>query len=132
MSPHSKKPVLRVDGEWNGRMMAKWSTGRNELFIDVTKLPIHPKSVKPVAEQPRFESRRLWKDVTYGLKVRTIAAIRMNRSLRVLRVKPHGQSLACGGPAIHTVFPFGRATYDSARMCMYDMADSILIELSLL
>ncbi len=69
ISPHEKKPVLKVEGEWNGRMMAKWATGKNEVFIDVNKLPIYPKSVKPIREQGRFESRRLWKDVTYGLKV---------------------------------------------------------------
>lgn len=74
MAPGSKKPFLKVDGEWNGRMMAKWSSGKNEVFIDVTKIPIHPKICKKVAEQGRFESRRLWKDVTYGLKVGNIEA----------------------------------------------------------
>ena len=68
-APNSKKPILKVDGEWNGKMMAKWSTGKNEVFIDVAKLPLHPKLCKPVAQQSRFESRRLWKNVTYNLKV---------------------------------------------------------------
>ena len=70
IAPGSKKPILKVEGEWNGKMMAKWATGRNEIFIDVPNTTIWPKKCKKVAEQGRFESRRLWKDVTYGLKVR--------------------------------------------------------------
>lgn len=69
LPPGSKKPIVKIEGEWNGRMMAKWASGKNEVFIDVTKLPLTPKKVKPVKEQGRFESRRLWKDVTHGLKV---------------------------------------------------------------
>lgn len=64
-----KKPILKVDGEWNGKMIAKWSSGKNEVFIDVNKLPLYPKLCKPVAQQFRTESRRLWKNVTYNLKV---------------------------------------------------------------
>ena len=74
-APNSKKPILKVDGEWNGKMMAKWSTGKNEVFIDVAKLPLHPKLCKPVAQQSRFESRRLWKNVTYNLKVGSLNLI---------------------------------------------------------
>lgn len=73
-SPQTKKPFLKVEGEWNGKIMAKWATGRNEVFFDVAKTPTHRKICKPVAEQDRFESRRLWKDVTYGLKVSNIEA----------------------------------------------------------
>ena len=61
MAPGSKKPILKVDGEWNGKMMAKWTTGKNEVFIDVAKTAIHPKVCRKVAEQGRFESR--WVDV---------------------------------------------------------------------
>ena len=68
-APNLKKPILKVDGEWNGKMMAKWASGKNEVFIDVNKLPIYPKLCKPVAQQFRTESRRLWKNVTYNLKV---------------------------------------------------------------
>ena len=57
MAPGNKKPVLKVDGEWNGKMMAKWATGKNEVFIDVAKTAIHPKVCRKVAEQGRFESR---------------------------------------------------------------------------
>ena len=58
-----------MDGEWNGKMMAKWASGKHEVFIDVNKLPLYPKLCKPVAQQSRTESRRLWKNVTYNLKV---------------------------------------------------------------
>ena len=67
--PDSKKSVVRVDGEWNGKMVAKWASGSNEVFVDVSKLRIHQKICRKVAEQEADESRRLWKDVTYGLKV---------------------------------------------------------------
>ena len=50
-------------------MMAKWASGKHEVFIDVNKLPLYPKLCKPVAQQSRTESRRLWKNVTYNLKV---------------------------------------------------------------
>ena len=57
-APGNKKPFLKVDGEWNGKMMAKWSTGKNEVFIDVTKSPLlYPKICKKISEQERFESR---------------------------------------------------------------------------
>ena len=73
LAPSQKKPFLRVDGEWNGKMMAKWlHTGKNEVFVDVTRMKIHEKLCKKVADQGRFESRRLWRDVTYGLKVNHI------------------------------------------------------------
>ena len=62
-----------MDGEWNGKMTAKWvNTGRNEVFIDVTKMNTHPKRCKKVSEQRSFESRRLWREVTYALKVNNI------------------------------------------------------------
>ena len=68
-SPIQKKPFLKVDGEWNGKMMAKWASGKNEVFIDVSRIRIHDKLCKNVSEQKRFESRRLWREVTYCLKV---------------------------------------------------------------
>ncbi|CAG2197173.1 ORP9_10_11 [Mytilus edulis] len=52
--PNEKKPIVSIDGEWNGIMYAKYSTGMNEL--------------KPTDQQTEFESRRLWKEVTYNLK----------------------------------------------------------------
>lgn len=74
MAPGSDKPVVKIDGKWNGKLMAKWATGRNEVFVDVEKLPVVKKHCKKVVEQEKFESRRLWKDCTYGLKVGDIEA----------------------------------------------------------
>merc|ERR1711962_1262310 len=54
--------------------MGKWASGKNEVFIDVNKLPTYPKRCKPVAKQMRTESRRLWKNVTYNLKENNIEA----------------------------------------------------------
>lgn len=73
-APDSKKSVVRIDGEWNGRMMAKYASGCNEVFMDVSKIPIHKKICRKVAEQEAFESRRLWREVTRGLTVGDIEA----------------------------------------------------------
>lgn len=71
--PNDKKPFLTVTGEWNGVMNAKWTDdGRSEVFVDTTSIPITKKKVLPVAEQESYESRRLWKDVTAGLKFKHI------------------------------------------------------------
>jgi len=73
--PGQKKPFLKVDGEWNGKMMAKWTnSGRTEVFVDVNQMNISDKLCKKVNEQLRYESRRLWRDVTYGLKSNDIEA----------------------------------------------------------
>jgi len=74
-APNSKKPLLKIDGEWNGKMTAKWTdTGKTETFIDVKQLPIHKKRCKLITDQRSFESRRLWKSVTYNLKYNKIEA----------------------------------------------------------
>jgi hypothetical protein len=67
--PVSKKSVVRVSGEWNGKMTAKWADGSSGLFVDVSSLGTHKKICRKVDEQEPFESRRLWKEVTHGLKV---------------------------------------------------------------
>lgn len=41
---------------------------RTEEFVNVNAIPIIRKRVRPVAEQTEFESRRLWREVTLGLK----------------------------------------------------------------
>merc|ERR1719410_1395368 len=73
-APNSKKSVLKVDGEWNGKMTAKWSSGKSEVFLDMTSMPCVPKNVKSIAEQETYESRRLWREVTHGLKFNNIEA----------------------------------------------------------
>ena len=55
-------------------MTARWASGKTEPFIDVNSLPVWKKRCKPIAEQKRFESRRLWKNVTYNLKYNNIDA----------------------------------------------------------
>ncbi|XP_067893242.1 oxysterol-binding protein-related protein 9 isoform X2 [Heterodontus francisci] len=73
-SPNDKKCFGSVEGEWNGVMYAKWSTGENSIFIDTKKLPIIKKKVRKLEDQEDFESRRLWKDVTHNLKIKDIDA----------------------------------------------------------
>ncbi|CAF0803317.1 unnamed protein product [Didymodactylos carnosus] len=64
-----KKEFCKIDGEWNGVMYAKYSdTKISDIFFDTKTTPIMKKIVRPIKEQGEFESRRLWKDVTYCLK----------------------------------------------------------------
>lgn len=70
--PEEKKPFLTVSGEWNGVMEYKWTEKETEEQVDVNTLPIIKKQVKPISEQEENESRRLWKEVTAGLKFNEI------------------------------------------------------------
>ncbi|PNF20427.1 Oxysterol-binding protein-related protein 9 [Cryptotermes secundus] len=70
--PNDKKPFLSITGEWNGRMEAKWADGRTEPFVDVNKIHVVKKKVRPIAEQTENESRKLWKEVTAGLRMKDI------------------------------------------------------------
>jgi len=72
--PNTKKCILKVEGEWNGKMTAKYSSGKSELFLDMTSMPCVSKEVKRVSEQEKYESRRLWREVTHGLKFENIDA----------------------------------------------------------
>lgn len=67
-----RKVFGTISGEWNGAMTVKWLDGKTEDFVDVNALSIVRKLVKPVADQGDFESRRLWREVTYGLKFNDI------------------------------------------------------------
>ncbi|PKU29334.1 oxysterol-binding protein 9 isoform x2 [Limosa lapponica baueri] len=55
-------------------MYAKYTTGENAVFIDTKKMPTIKKKVRKLEDQDDFESRCLWKDVTYNLKIRDIDA----------------------------------------------------------
>lgn len=67
-APNAKKPVLSIEGEWNGVMFVKSDKGKNDVFIDTKNMPTVTKVVKKIEHQGETESRRLWKDVTYNLK----------------------------------------------------------------
>ncbi|XP_034634496.1 oxysterol-binding protein-related protein 9 isoform X2 [Trachemys scripta elegans] len=73
-SPHDKKSFCSIEGEWNGVMYAKYATGESVVFIDTKKMPTIKKKVKKLEDQEEYESRCLWKDVTYNLKIRDIDA----------------------------------------------------------
>ncbi|XP_028939074.1 oxysterol-binding protein-related protein 9 isoform X4 [Ornithorhynchus anatinus] len=73
-SPTDKKSFCSVEGEWNGVMYARYATGENAVFIDTKKLPTIKKKVRKLEDQNEYESRSLWKDVTYNLKIRDIDA----------------------------------------------------------
>ncbi|CAG9804550.1 unnamed protein product [Chironomus riparius] len=70
-SPNEKKSFLSIYGEWSGLMEAKYNDGtktKPEVFVDVNRIPIYKKQVRSVNEQDENESRRIWKEVTAGLK----------------------------------------------------------------
>lgn len=43
-----------------------------ETFVDVNSIPIFKKQVRPICEQSEYESRKVWKEVTAGLKMNDI------------------------------------------------------------
>lgn len=73
-APNEKKSFVSIAGEWSGLMEAKWSESQkqSEVFVDVNSIPIFKKQVRPIAEQEELESRRIWKEVTAGLKLNDI------------------------------------------------------------
>ncbi|KAK7586239.1 hypothetical protein V9T40_004115 [Parthenolecanium corni] len=71
-APKDKKPFLTITGEWNGSMEAKWTEGSTESFVDTRRLPIIKKRVRRIEEQSENESRKIWKEVTLGLKYNNV------------------------------------------------------------
>uniref|UniRef100_A0A672MWG3 Oxysterol-binding protein n=1 Tax=Sinocyclocheilus grahami TaxID=75366 RepID=A0A672MWG3_SINGR len=61
--------VCRVQGEWNGVLEFNYTSGETRV-LDVTKLPVTRKRVRPNELQGPYESRRLWQHVTESLKER--------------------------------------------------------------
>ncbi|CAF2849010.1 unnamed protein product, partial [Rotaria sp. Silwood2] len=69
-----KKEFCKIDGEWNGVMNAKYTDSKiSEVFFDTKKTAVIKKIVRPIVEQSEYESRRLWKDVTFYLKSKQLA-----------------------------------------------------------
>ncbi|KAM5292145.1 oxysterol-binding protein-related protein 11 [Ctenodactylus gundi] len=59
--------VCRVQGEWNSVLEFTYSNGETK-FVDLTKLAVTRKRVRPLEKQGPLESRRLWKHVTDSLR----------------------------------------------------------------
>ncbi|KAK2499749.1 hypothetical protein MC885_009144, partial [Smutsia gigantea] len=59
--------VCRVQGEWNSVLEFTYSSGDTKC-VDLTKLAVTKKRVRPLEKQDPFESRRLWKEVTDSLR----------------------------------------------------------------
>ncbi|KAF5924049.1 hypothetical protein HPG69_010481 [Diceros bicornis minor] len=59
--------VCRVQGEWNSVLEFTYSSGETK-YVDLTKLAVTKKRVRPLEKQDPFESRRLWKNVTDSLR----------------------------------------------------------------
>ncbi|XP_067358871.1 oxysterol-binding protein-related protein 11-like isoform X4 [Channa argus] len=63
--------VCRVQGEWNGVLEFSYTSGETRA-VDVTKLPVTRKHVRPIEKQGPTESRRLWQHVTESLRQKDI------------------------------------------------------------
>uniref|UniRef100_A0A3Q1IME5 Oxysterol-binding protein n=1 Tax=Anabas testudineus TaxID=64144 RepID=A0A3Q1IME5_ANATE len=63
--------VCRVQGEWNGVLEFSYTSGETKV-VDVTKLPVTRKQVRPIEKQGPTESRRLWQHVTEYLRQKDI------------------------------------------------------------
>uniref|UniRef100_A0A4Y0BGQ9 Oxysterol-binding protein n=1 Tax=Anopheles funestus TaxID=62324 RepID=A0A4Y0BGQ9_ANOFN len=74
--PNDKKSFISISGEWSGLMEYKFNDGSKpskfETFVDVNSIPIYKKKVRPVGEQDENESRKVWREVTAGLKMNDI------------------------------------------------------------
>ncbi|XP_056390857.1 oxysterol-binding protein-related protein 11 isoform X1 [Hyla sarda] len=63
--------VCKIQGEWNSVLEFTYGNGDTRC-VDLTKLPVTRKRVRPVEKQGPFESRRLWAHVTEGLMAKNI------------------------------------------------------------
>ncbi|XP_072273989.1 oxysterol-binding protein-related protein 11 [Pyxicephalus adspersus] len=63
--------VCKIQGEWNSILEFTYSNGETRT-VDLTKLPVTRKRVRPVEKQGLFESRRLWSHVTEALMAKNI------------------------------------------------------------
>ena len=59
-SPNDRKSFCSIEGERNGIMYAKYSTGENEVFIYTKKLPRLKKKAR------KLESRKSMNPTTFG------------------------------------------------------------------
>lgn len=62
-----KKVLYTLDGEWNGVMNIKTGKKPSEILVN-THSEIIKKQVRSIDKQEDYESRRLWREVTYFLK----------------------------------------------------------------
>ncbi|XP_035983842.1 oxysterol-binding protein-related protein 11 isoform X3 [Fundulus heteroclitus] len=67
----SNAVVCRVQGEWNGVLEFSYTSGETKV-VDVTKLAVSRKRVRPIEKQAPTESRRLWQHVTAALRQKDI------------------------------------------------------------
>ena len=71
---NEKKPFCTLNGDWTNVIKATYGPNPDDVkvFINTKALPLLRKKVKPINQQEPMESRRLWQDVTFHLKNKTI------------------------------------------------------------
>lgn len=79
--PNEKKSFMSITGEWSGAMEYKLNDSgaacgpwraKQGPFVNVNQLPVTKKIVRPISEQETFESRKIWSEVTAGLRLNDI------------------------------------------------------------
>ncbi|XP_063788852.1 oxysterol-binding protein-related protein 11 [Pseudophryne corroboree] len=63
--------VCKIQGEWNSVLEFSYTSGEMRS-VDLPKLPVTKKRVRPIEKQGLFESRRLWTHVTEALTAKDI------------------------------------------------------------
>ncbi|KAK3778498.1 hypothetical protein RRG08_024906, partial [Elysia crispata] len=62
--------IFKAQGEWNGTMEFTYPKNPSaNKTVDVTKLHVHKKYVRPIEKQKDHESRKLWQHVTKALRI---------------------------------------------------------------
>lgn len=65
---HKGQVLYELSGKWNEIIYIKTPKGKKQVFFDCTHdTDIHRPTVRPIPEQGKFESRRLWEKVTNAL-----------------------------------------------------------------
>ncbi|RUS77935.1 hypothetical protein EGW08_014309 [Elysia chlorotica] len=74
--------ICKVQGEWNGTMEFTYPKNPSaNKTVDVTKLTIHKKHVRPIEKQRDHESRKLWQHVTRALKLGDISTATEHKAM---------------------------------------------------
>lgn len=78
ISGPDRKVLNQVEGDWNGTMLLK--TGKKiEILINTQAMGLIRKQTRKLKEQCEFESRRIWKDVTYNLRSKQLDQATMGK-----------------------------------------------------
>ncbi|GFR75767.1 oxysterol-binding protein [Elysia marginata] len=74
--------IFKAQGEWNGTMDFTYPKNPSaNKTVDVTKLNVHKKYVRPIEKQKDHESRKLWQHVTKALRIGDVATATEHKTM---------------------------------------------------